>query len=89
MSRIGGVEDRRATPVRRVGGMTQGDLTLRYRTGGGPAWWRGIDLVVTAQNILNAKPSPIATTLPYDTPYDSTNYSPFGRVLALSASKSW
>ncbi|MBI0476157.1 TonB-dependent receptor [Sphingomonas sp. MA1305] len=89
VSRIGGVEDRRTTPARRVGGMTQGDLTLRYRTGPGPTWWHGVDLVVTAQNILDAKPSPIATTLPYDTPYDSTNYSPFGRVLAISATKSW
>ncbi|WP_294289760.1 TonB-dependent receptor [uncultured Sphingomonas sp.] len=89
VSRIDGVEDRRATPARRVGGMTQGDLTLRYRTGSGPTWWHGVDLVVTAQNILDAKPSAIATTLPYDTPYDSTNYSPLGHVLAISATKSW
>lgn len=89
LSRVGGVEDRRTAVARRIDGLTQADLTLRYRTGGGPEWWRNLDLVLTAQNILNAKPSPIATTLPYDTPYDSTNYTPFGRVLAISASKSW
>lgn len=85
----GGVDDPRMRPVDRVNGVTQADLTLRYRTGDGLAWWRGLDLVLTAQNLLNAKPDRIATTLPYDTPYDSTNYSPVGRFLAVAISKQW
>lgn len=88
-SHVGGVEDRRVSPAVDIDGLTQLDLTIRYRIGDRSIWWRGLDLVLTAQNILNAKPDPIATTLPYDTPYDSTNYSPFGRFLAFSVTKSW
>lgn len=89
ISHIGGVEDRRVSPAVDVGGLTQADLTLRYRTDERFGWWRGLDFVLTVQNIFNAKPDTIATTLPYDTPYDSTNYSPFGRFVAFSVAKSW
>jgi hypothetical protein len=49
----------------------------------------GIDLIASIQNLGNARPTPITTTLYYDTPYDSTNYSPVGRFLSLSVSKKW
>ncbi len=89
VAHVGGVEDRRVTPAPKIDGFNQVDLTLRYRTGDGTAWWRNLDLVLTAQNLLNAEPASIATTLPADTPYDSTNYTAFGRFLAISATKSW
>jgi iron complex outermembrane receptor protein len=89
LSHVGGVEDRRVALAREVGGLTQADLTLRYRTDTGPTWWHGFDLVVTAQNIFNAKPDVIATSLPYDAPFDSTNYSAIGRFVAVGISKTW
>lgn len=89
VTHVGSVEDRRFAPAPRVAGMDMADLTLRYRTGPGSAWWNSLDIVLTAQNILDAEPASIRTSLPYDTPYDSTNYTPFGRFVALSASKSW
>jgi len=49
----------------------------------------GIEVIASIQNAFNDKPSPIAVRAYTDTPYDSTNYSPFGRVLSLTVSKKW
>jgi outer membrane receptor protein involved in Fe transport len=86
---IGPVRDTRQAPAARIAGMAPIDLTLRYRTRRGHGLLDGIDVIASVQNLFNAKPAPIATTLFLDTPYDSTNYSPFGRVLGLTVSKSW
>lgn len=85
----GPVRDTRGGVPVRVAGMTPVDLTLRYRQPPGGRLLDGIDVIISAQNLFNAKPAPIATQLFMDTPYDSTNYSPFGRVLSLTVTKSW
>lgn len=41
------------------------------------------------QNLFNVAPAVIATSLHYDTPYDSTNYSPVGRFVAFELVKRW
>lgn len=87
ITHIGPVTDNRTAPSVRIDGMTPVDLTLRYRAAGGLL--RGFDLIASVQNLFNAKPSPIATSLFYDTPYDSTNYSPLGRFVSLSVTKKW
>ncbi|CAN5665734.1 hypothetical protein BH10PSE14_BH10PSE14_43360 [soil metagenome] len=86
---IGPVRDTRAGLPTRIAGMTPIDLTLRYRTPSHHGALGGIDVILSVQNLFNEKPSVIATTQPVDTPYDSTNYSPFGRVVSLSLSKKW
>ena len=69
--------------------MTTFDLTARLRSGASSGWLKGWDAAITAQNLFNAKPDLIATTLPSDAPYDSTNYSPIGRFIAVSVAKTW
>lgn len=94
---IGSVRDSRAPQAVTVSDMAPLDFTMRYRTdadGGGlgdvlGGFVRGIDLIASIQNALNDKPDPIATSSFLDTPYDSTNNSPFGRVISLTVSKSW
>jgi len=86
---IGPVRDTRTSPAPRIAGMAPLDLTFRYRRPPGHRLLDGIDLIASAQNLFNAAPAPIATRLFMDTPYDSTNYSPFGRVLSLTVTKSW
>jgi hypothetical protein len=44
---------------------------------------------LSVQNLFNATPATIATSVFYDTPYDSTNYSPVGRFVAVELSKRW
>lgn len=85
---VGGVDDTRRTPVR-IGSMTTADLTARYRTGSGHGLLGGLDLTLSVANLFNAAPAAIATTLPYDAPYDSTNYSPVGRFVSFGIAKKW
>lgn len=86
---IGPVRDTRQALPARIAGMMPVDFTLRYRTDPGGGLLGGLDLIAAVQNLFNDKPSPIATTLYIDTPYDSTNYSPFGRVFSVTVAKTW
>lgn len=86
---IGAVRDTRAPAPVRIDGMTPVDLTIRYQRAAGRRPFDGIDVTLSAQNAFNAKPAVIATSLFYDTPYDSTNYTPFGRVLSVTVARKW
>lgn len=85
----GGLDDTRFASIVRIDTMTMADLTARYRVTRGPAIVRGLDLVVSVQNLFNEKPGAISTTLPYETPYDSTNATPIGRMVSFGISKTW
>lgn len=86
---IGGVRDVRLDPAVSIDGMTTFDLTARYRIENDSSPLDGLDLTLSIQNIFNDKPDPIAVSIPYDTPYDSTNYSPVGRLIAVQVRKTW
>lgn len=89
VSVTGGVDDSREQPSVRVEGMTTADLTFGYRLPQSRGAVGGVGIVVSAQNLFNAKPHGIAVEGGYDTPYDSTNYSPIGRLLSVGITKSW
>ncbi|WP_207080823.1 TonB-dependent siderophore receptor [Novosphingobium sp. KA1] len=86
---IGSVEDRRTATPAKVASMVPVDFTIRYRIGEERGLLAGIDVIFSLQNAFNDKPDTIATSAYTDTPYDSTNYSPFGRVVSLSVTKKW
>jgi outer membrane receptor protein involved in Fe transport len=89
VNRVGGVTDvRKSTPVM-VRGMTTFDLTARLRSPETSGLTKGLDVTLTIQNLLDTAPDRIATSQVYENPYDSTNYSPVGRFIALSIRKSW
>ncbi|SDA25243.1 Outer membrane receptor for ferrienterochelin and colicins [Sphingomonas sp. NFR15] len=83
----GGVLDARTVTPVAVEGLTSVDVSATYHIATGPAVLRGIDVSVSVANLFNAQPSVIATSSQTDTPYDSTNYSPVGRLISLSISK--
>lgn len=85
---IGGVSDTRSTTGVHIGAMTTLDLTARYRVDP-HAPLGGLEFSLSVQNLFNDKPDPIATSIPYDTPYDSTNYSPVGRMIAFGITRQW
>lgn len=85
---IGMVRDTRSSPAPRIGSMTTLDLTTRYRVAPGTPLG-GLEFSLSVQNLFNAKPDPITTAIPYDTPYDSTNYSPVGRLIAFGITRTW
>jgi hypothetical protein len=84
-----GVTDMRQMPADDVEGMTTIDLAVRFETLRGGGFLGSLEFVLAAENVLNARPDPIRTTLYYDTPYDSTNYSAVGRFISLGVSKTW
>src|SRR5690606_5845534 len=89
LSHTGGVKDTRFAPPDEVGGMTTVDLTARYRVEGSASLFKGTEFALSVQNLFNEAPDPIAVGAPYETPYDSTNYSPVGRLLAVEVRKTW
>jgi outer membrane receptor protein involved in Fe transport len=84
----GGVSDTRSTPAVHIKAMTTLDLTARYRVDP-EAPLGGLEFSLSVLNLFNEKPDPIATSIPYDTPYDSTNYSPVGRMIAFGITRQW
>ncbi|WP_199555254.1 TonB-dependent receptor [Sandaracinobacteroides hominis] len=88
-SLIGGVIDARTAAPVPVSGMTTLDLTARYRFAPDKGALAGLELSLSAWNIFNDKPGTIATSLPYDAGFDSTNYSAVGRLISFGISKSW
>ena len=89
LSHIGGVDDRRTASAGRVRGMTIADVSARYRIAGGQGPLGGVEVGLSIQNLFNVAPAVIATSLYYDTPYDSTNYSAVGRFVAFELVKKW
>lgn len=85
---IGAVRDTRNGAHLHLDAMVPIDLTARVRLGAG-AGAGGFELILSLQNLFNDRPSVIASPLPTDAPYDSTNYSPIGRFVSLSISKAW
>lgn len=89
VSYTGGVLDTRTAPAAKVDGMTTVDLGVQYKVEKEGSVLDGLSLGLSVENLLNAMPDPIAATQYYDTPYDSTNYSPVGRFVAFEISKKW
>ena len=84
----GGVQDARFTPAPDIAPVTTVDVSARYTTPHKGVLGT-IDLALSVLNLFDAKPQTIKTTLLSDTPYDSTNYSPVGRFVALRIAKKW
>ncbi len=89
-SHNGSLSDARRTPATRVKSQTTFDMTARYSVpddiGG---LLKGLSLGVTAQNIFNVAPPRITSNAVYEQPYDSTNYQPIGRFVAIDITKRW
>lgn len=82
-----GVTDR--VSGRKTASFTTFDSTLRYVTGQSKGALSGIEVALSAQNLLNRAPPSYLPLSPAQPPYDSTNYSAIGRFVSLSVSKRW
>lgn len=85
---VGGVRDVRYSSEPHVRSMTSWDLSAHYRL---PdfKFARAAEIGVGIDNVTNAKPGTIAITGAYQTAYDTTNYSPFGRAITGSLLFRW
>ncbi|CAN5171859.1 TonB-dependent receptor [soil metagenome] len=89
LSMIGGVHDSRAAQSVWVGGMTTLDLTARYQFAAASGPLHNVDLTFSVMNALGGRPQRIASTSFFDSTFDSTNYSAFGRIMNLGIAKTW
>ncbi|WP_312571150.1 TonB-dependent receptor [Brevundimonas sp.] len=86
---IGSLLDDRYAPVETLGALATLDLTARYSIAQGHGLLSGIDLGISAANLLNTDPRRLRTTSATAIPYDSTNHSALGRVVNFTIGKSW
>lgn len=75
--------DNRTSTVYKIHGPSTFDMTALVKAA------TGFELGFTVNNIFNAKPPFIVSGSPSDTPFDSTNFSQIGRLIAVSLRKSW
>ena len=85
----GGLEDRRFDEIRRLAPTATVDIGVSYTLVRGEGRDPGLEISLTAQNLFNEEPREIGQLGPYDTPYDSTNYSPIGRFIAFGIRRHW
>lgn len=85
----GALEDRRFATLDKIGSSATVDLGASYDIIAGKGRDAGLSVSITINNILNDKPKNIRTTGPTDTPYDSTNFSPIGRFVAVGIRRQW
>lgn len=77
-----------STPARLNPGATI-DLSAQYALALDGEGKPSLSLSLAITNLLDRKPGLISTTGPTDTPYDSTNYSPIGRFVAVGIRGRW
>ena len=75
--------------IRRLAPTATVDIGVSYTLVRGEGRDPGLEISLTAQNLFNEKPREIGQLGPYDTPYDSTNYSPIGRFIAFGIRRHW
>lgn len=85
----GALQDQRFAAKARIAPSATLDMGASYDVIAGEGGKPGLSLSITINNVFNDKPDIIRTTGPTDTPYDSTNFSPIGRFLAVGIRRSW
>ena len=83
VNHMSGLDDDRQAVTVRIPAYTTVDLTARVRIG------QGFDVSLAALNVFDAKPTAIRTASPFDTPFDTTNYSAVGRFVGLTLRQEW
>lgn len=85
----GALEDRRFATTKRLAPSATFDLSAQYALIPGENDRPRLSLSLSISNLFNDKPELIGVTGPTDTPYDSTNYSPIGRFVAVGIRGRW
>jgi iron complex outermembrane recepter protein len=85
----GELADRRFAAISKIAPSATVDFGASYDIIAGESRKPGLTVSITINNLLNDKPELIRVTGPTDTPYDSTNFSPIGRFLAIGIRRNW
>ena len=85
----GALLDRRFENKRRLAPSATLDVAATYTLDQGDGREPGLELSLSIQNLFDQAPRGIEQVGPYDTPYDSTNYSPMGRFVSVGSRRPW
>jgi iron complex outermembrane recepter protein len=85
---VGGVRNTLVSPAVEGGSMTTENASVIYNIVDSGAI-SNTELQLSVQNLTDARPPYLANVSPYYVHYDSTNYSPLGRVLSFGIRKLW
>src|SRR5690554_4765500 len=85
----GALHDQRFAAEARIAPSATLDMGASYDVIAGEGAEPALSLSITINNVFNDKPDLIRTTGPTDTPYDSTNFSPIGRFIAVGIRRYW
>ena len=85
----GALSDRRFAVASRLAPSVTVDMGASYDVLAEQGRDPGLSISVTVNNLFNDTPEAIRTTGPTDTPYDSTNFSPIGRFIAVGIRRHW
>ncbi|MDB5580803.1 MAG: hypothetical protein JWR80_5979 [Bradyrhizobium sp.] len=86
---LGGTTDDRTLVVGHVGSFTSVDAVARVRSTATAGMFKGVEITLSAINLLNEKPDIIPNADPAAPTYDSSNYPAVGRFVSLSLRKAW
>ncbi len=86
---IGALADRRFAAEQRISPQATIDVGFSHDLIAGESREPGLTILLTVQNLFDREPEVIRITGPNDTPYDSTNFSPIGRFVALGIRRHW
>lgn len=86
---VGASRDRRISAERGVPSFTTLDAAITYRVERAGSALDGLEVELSASNLLDAAPGAIRQSSTIEPVYDSTNASPVGRFLSLSVRKRW
>ena len=86
---VGATTDDRFPTITTIGSFVTLDLNASVRTSRNSGPLRGIELRLSALNVLNSKPHFVRNVFPGEIAIDSTNESPVGRFLGISIRKLW
>jgi outer membrane receptor protein involved in Fe transport len=85
----GALEDERFAVRRLLAPSTTIDLGASYDIIAGEGRDPGLTVSITVNNLFDDRPERIQTSGPTSTPYDSTNFSPIGRFVAIGIRRHW
>ena len=85
----GALLDRRIESKRRLAPSATLDVAATYTLDRGDGREPGLELSLSIQNLFDQAPRSVEQVGPYDTPYDSTNYSPIGRFISVGIRRHW
>lgn len=86
---VEGSTDTRYAPYEHIHGQATVDLAFQYELGDDAGVLKGLKLSLSVTNLLDQDPPQSQSNYIQEPTYDTTNFSPIGRVIGIGLTKAW